>query len=74
MKSICIMIAASALLSACSINPPADGNEGFDNDTYTPTGSLIPRKGPDKAAKQTVLSGDAARDAMDRIPAAIPSR
>lgn len=65
---------AATMLSACSLNPPVNGNDSFDNEAYTPTGSLIPRKGPDKAAKQNVLSGEAARDALDRIPAALPGR
>ena len=72
MKRIGLMIAAATLLGACSINPPIDAADGFDKDSYTPTGSLIPRKGPERANKQTVLSGDAARQVMDQVPAAIP--
>lgn len=74
MKSTCLMIAASVLLGACSLNPPVGADDGFDKDSYTPTGSMIPRKGPERAGKQTVLSGDAARQAMDQVPAAVPGR
>ena len=73
MKSICILMAA-ALLGACALQPPEGRDDAFDKDSYTPTGSLIPRKGPERAGKQTVLSGDAARQALEQVPPAIPGR
>jgi hypothetical protein len=74
MKFSCIALAMAALLSACATPGPEGADTGFDKDSYTPTGSLIPRKAPERAAKQEVISGDNARDAIDRMPASITTR
>lgn len=74
MKYSCIALAMATLLSACAMPGPELADTGFDKESYTPTGSLIARKSPERAAKQEVISGDNARDAIDRMPSSIPGR
>lgn len=77
MKSTCLAITAAVLLGACATDPQTASEEGVEKEeTYVPIGSMIARKGSASRnnTKQTVLSGDAARDMIDRVPPTGPGQ
>jgi hypothetical protein len=53
------ILSAAVLLTACAAPVPGEQiNKFSEDDSYTPTGSNIPRKTPDRDGKRTVLSRD----------------
>ncbi|QGZ39811.1 hypothetical protein IP92_02123 [Pseudoduganella flava] len=64
------VLAAAVLLSACAAQNPDSENLAFrDGDTYTPTGSNIPRKNVDKDGKRVILSRDDAGKMLQDVQA-----
>lgn len=65
-----LVVAAAVLLSACAADDPQADARPLADDSYTPTGSNIPRKTAEKDGNRVILSRDAAERALDTLPPA----
>jgi len=66
------ILSASAitLLVGCA-GPEGSTEVVFKDDSYTPTGSLIPRKKVERDGKQHIVSGEELQRVIDSTPTAI---
>jgi len=65
-----LVVAAAILLSACAADDPQTDARPLADDSYTPTGSNIPRKTADKDGSRVILSRDGAERALQTLPPA----
>jgi hypothetical protein len=60
-----LAVAATILLSACAADEPRIDARPLADDSYTPTGSNIPRKTVDKDGSRVILSRDGAERLLE---------
>lgn len=63
-----LAVAAALLLCACAADDPQTDARPLADDSYTPTGSNIPRKAVDKDGGRVILSRDGAERALETLP------
>ena len=61
-------VIVAILLSACAADDPHTAARPLADDSYTPTGSNIPRKAVDKDGSRVILSRDGAERALQTLP------
>lgn len=68
MRNRCLAMTVAILLSACAADDPQTDGRALADDSYTPTGSNIPRKAVDRDGSRVILSRDGAERALDTLP------
>jgi hypothetical protein len=66
-SKIIFAIAIASALSACATQEGST-EVAFKDDSYTPTGSLIPRKKVEHDGKRNVVSGEELQRVIDSTP------
>lgn len=65
-----LSISALTVLAGCAA-PEGSTEVAFKDDSYTPTGSLIPRKKVERDGKQHIVSGEELQRVIDSTPTAL---
>ncbi|UGQ47829.1 hypothetical protein [Massilia endophytica] len=70
-KTLAFAAFSALILSACAAPEKSSLEMALKEETYTPTGTLIPRKKVERDGKMNVVSGDEVQRVLDNTTTAL---